>query len=60
MVAVVAPSSGGNVLANFSSVFQFLVMEVEGHHQFRIRALGPVAFCRSFGGDRMRLIHGGV
>ena len=60
MVAVVAPSSGGNVLANFSSVFQFLVMEVEGHHQFRIRALGPVAFCRSFGGDRMSNEQAGI
>ena len=28
MVAVVAPSLGGNVLANFSSVCQFLVTEV--------------------------------
>ena len=28
MVAVVGPSSGGSVLANFSSVCQFLVTEV--------------------------------
>ena len=60
MVAVVAPSSGGNVLANFSSVFQFLVMEVEGYHQFRIRALGPVAVCRSSGGDRMSNEQAGI
>ena len=32
----------------------------EGYHQFRIRALGPVAFCRSSGGDRMSNEQAGI
>ena len=54
VVAVVSQSSGGNVLANSSSVCQFLVTDEQRATTSSVYdPLDRVAVCRLFGGDRM-------
>ena len=61
MVVVVVPSSGGSVLANSSSVCQFLVTEVRRATTSSVyEPLDRVAVCRLFGGDRMSNEQAGI
>ena len=61
MVAVVAPSSGGSVLANFSSVCQFLVTEVRRATTSSVyEPLDRAAVRRSSRGDRMSNEQAGI